>query len=88
MPSRLFGVLGLGALLLVGCTPPPAAELPSGVPAGAIRVNDNLYMVPIGADETGCPMYRAHAVSGMAAQGIYYRMADGQFALDRRRAGC
>jgi hypothetical protein len=58
------------------------------IPAGAIPIGDELYQVPIGADDGGCPRYRLYSPTRLVAQVIYYRdRADG-FTTDRQDAAC
>ena len=68
-----------------GAAPRAAAEVP---PPGAIQIGDQLYQVPIGADDDGCPRYRLYSPTRLVAQAIYYRNAVGGFTLDRRQAAC
>jgi hypothetical protein len=60
----------------------------TGVPPDAIRIGDQLYQVPIGADDDGCPRYRLYSPTRLVAQVIYYRDRAGGFTIDRRRAAC
>ena len=64
-------VLALGCTIAVhGCTgrPPDAdgfseratPEAQAALPPGAIKIDDQLYQVPIGADDDGCARYRLH----------------------------
>jgi len=63
-------------------TPPP------GVPDNAIFVKDNLYMVPIKPDNSGCMMYRALSPGGVAVAAIFFRAADGGFVMDKSKSAC
>jgi hypothetical protein len=92
-------VLGIAlSLLSQGCgqtmAPPPGPgpgagqERRSGVPPGAIEVGDQLYQVPIGHGDDGCPMYRLYSPSRLVSQVISYRAVGGGFTTDRRRADC
>jgi hypothetical protein len=58
------------------------------VPPDAIRIADQLYQVPIGADDDGCPRYRLYSPTKLVAQAIYYRDPAGGFTPDRRQADC
>jgi hypothetical protein len=58
------------------------------VPPDAIQIGDQLYQVPIGADEDGCWRYRLYSPTKLVAQAIYYRDAAGGFTPDRRQAAC
>jgi hypothetical protein len=65
-------------------TPRAQAE----VPPGAIPIGDQLYQVPIGADDDGCPRYRLYSPTRLVAQALYYRDPAGGFTPDRRQAAC
>jgi hypothetical protein len=94
VPCLLLAIV-LG-MLPQGCSSPRApvtgpgiADQPSpALPAGAIEVGDQLYQVPIGEDEDGCPMYRLHSPTKMVAQVISYRDPTGGFTTDRQEADC
>ena len=58
------------------------------VPAGAIPIGNELYQVPIGADDDGCPRYRLYSPTRLVAQVIYYRHPAGGFTTDRQQADC
>lgn len=60
----------------------------AGVPANAIAVGDDTYMVPMGKDDGGCEMYRVFSPTKMVVQAIHYRTADGRFVTDRNEAAC
>ena len=62
--------------------------LPPGVPENAIHVKDDLYMVPIKPDNTGCMMYRVHSTKGGAVAAIFYRAADDTFVMDKSKSSC
>ena len=79
-------------LWLAACGPnsgtgTPARDSPE-VPAGAIEIGEDHYMVPLDQPVDGCPAYRAFSRTRMVAQAIYFRAADGRFVLDRQRADC
>lgn len=60
-----------------------------GIPAGAIPVgDDDLYQVPSGEDEAGCPMFRLFSPTQMVVQAIFWRTPDGDFTMDRTEADC
>ena len=67
-----------------GMADKPAAE----VPPGAIPIGDELYQVPLGLDDDGCPRYRLYSPTRLVAQVIYYRDPAGGFTTDRKRADC
>ena len=60
----------------------------AGAPPGAIQIGEQLYQVPIGADDDGCPRYRLYSPTRLVAQVIYYRDPAGGFTTDRRQAAC
>jgi hypothetical protein len=91
--------LALGACIAVqGCAAPEseaeesfegvAPRAHAEVPPGAIQIGDQLYQVPIGADDDGCPRYRLYSPTKLVAQAIYYRDPTGGFTPDRRQAAC
>jgi hypothetical protein len=65
-----------------------AGEAAAEVPPGATRIGDELYQLPIGTDDDGCPRYRLYSPTRLVAQVIYYREAGGGFTTDRRQAHC
>jgi hypothetical protein len=75
---------GLGPKPSVATSPRAAAEIPKG----AIPVGQELYQVPIGVDDEGCPMFRLYSPTKLVAQAIYYRDASGGFTTDKQAAVC
>ena len=57
-------------------------------PTDAIRVREDYYMVPIGADDDGCEQYSPWSANNPVTTAIYFRKADGSFTLSRSEAGC
>ena len=99
MRARRWPRLALIAgITLQGCgahAPGPAAnsggvadETTAEVPAGAIPIGDELYQVPIGADDEGCPRYRLYSPTRLVAQVVYYRDSAGGFTTNPRQAAC
>lgn len=76
------------SLLIAGCGQNIETERTAAVPAGAIQVEDQLFMVPIGTDEAGCATYQAYSPSMAVVQVIHYRRQNGSFTHDREQAGC
>jgi hypothetical protein len=60
----------------------PGAE----VPPGAIKVDEDFYMVPAGADDDGFPRYRAFTRHQNAPDVIFYRRRDGSFTPNKALA--
>ena len=58
------------------------------VPRGAIPVGEELYQIPIGADDDGCPRFRLYSPTRLVVQAIYYRDATGGFTTNRQEAAC
>ena len=58
------------------------------MPVGAVQVSPELYMVPAGADDVGCPMFQPWSPTLMVVQALHWRSADGGFTLDRNAADC
>jgi hypothetical protein len=82
--------------LIASCSSPQAPVAGPGVaeersqdlPRGAVEVGDQLYQVPIGEDEDGCPIYRMYSPTKLVAQVISYRDLRGDFTTDRQEADC
>jgi hypothetical protein len=72
----------------VGSSAGGIADEAAEVPPGAIPIGDELYQVPIGADDDGCPRYRLYSPTRLVAQVIYYRGPAGGFTTDRQQAEC
>ncbi len=73
-----------------GCQPSKTEAIsPSeGIPANAILVSDQLYMVPVGKDNTGCTMYRAFSPYHSVVAAIFYKGTDGKFVMDKGKSDC
>lgn len=88
-------ISGLALLALGSCAmaEPPGqaaeqtAEAPP-VPDGAIPAGQDLYMLPMGEDATGCPVFQPWSPTLMVVQALHWRTADGSFTLDRTAADC
>lgn len=74
----------LSSLMLCACS----ASTVEDPPPGAVRVDDDLYMVPVSLDESGCQQYSGWSRSRILPAIIYYRMADGTFTILRSKADC
>ena len=101
--ARPFCLRRLGLPLIMGilvqaCTAErPVTRSTSGaaadraaadVPGGAIEVGEDLYQIPIGTDEDGCPMFRMYSPTRLVAQAIYYRDLAGGFTMSKQEAAC
>ena len=89
-PARVRALLALAlAANLAACGSEAESPLePPLVPVGAIEVTPELYMVPAGADASGCPMFQPWSPTLMVVQALHWRSADGSFTLDRTAADC
>lgn len=90
---RYGGLLVVSALLsLNACAMAEAPETPADanvpVPEAAIQVGPELYMIPMGTDERGCPVFQPWSPTLMVVQALHWRAADGSFTLDRDAADC
>ncbi len=65
--------------------PPDAAAQPMQ-PDGAVRVGDDLYLVPLGPADSPCRPWRLHSETRMVIHALYFRRADGGFVTDKREA--
>ena len=86
--AGLIVVMGLFAL--IACQPESKMPkpLPPGVPENAIYVKDDLYMIPVKDDSSGCMMYRAFSPKGAVVAAIFYRTIDGRFVMDKSHSDC
>jgi len=88
--------IALAAWVLAGCTPTSGADTPApaveagatALPARAIAIGGDVFMVPAGADDIGCPWFRAFSPTKMVVQAMFYRDAAGGFVMDRNEAVC
>ena len=78
-------VLAAGVIAVLGACADGGGNAP---PPDAIRVADDHYMVPIGADGGGCEQYTPWSARGRVTTAIYYRKADGSFTLYRSEVEC
>lgn len=82
------------ALAVAACGPQAGDERRGGKiivrepPRGAIKVDDDLYMVYIGIDDGGCRMFSAWSDTRAVVAAVYYRDAENSFTLLRSRADC
>ena len=86
-------VAALSVLMLGACVSEPGSdrEVDQALrepPAGAIKVEADLYMVEIGADDRGCVQYSAWSATRGVFTVVYYRQASGEFTTDRSKAPC
>ncbi len=77
-------VAAIAIVLLVGACAGNRTE----VPAGAVEVDKDLYMVPVGGGEGPCRMWRMHSPNLATIQAIHYRRSDGSFTVNKAEAGC
>jgi hypothetical protein len=66
-------------------TTPTDSGLPA-VPADAIEVEEDYYMVPAGTDADGTARFSAFSQRKMVAAVIFYRKADGSFTPNKALA--
>ncbi len=84
----------LASCLLLACSPntEPGPSKPAAptreVPPNAVKIADDLYMVPLDQPVEGCPAYRQFSTTKMVNQAIYYRARQGGFTFDRNEAVC
>ena len=90
LPVKAKILLLATMLFATGC---PSSEMstippPSRIPANAIHVGEQLYMVPTGKIDKGCQMYRAFSPSHSVVAAIFYKGADGKFLIDKGKSDC
>jgi hypothetical protein len=65
-----------------------SAAMSDTAPEGAIPVTADLYMLPMGVDDSGCPVFQPWSPTLMVVQALHWRTAEGAFTLDRESADC
>ena len=60
----------------------------SRLSAIAIRVGEDLYMIPSGLDDDGCEMFKPYSSRNPVKTAIHYRQADGGFGVAKEPAMC
>ncbi len=87
--AHYFGLVLAMTLNACATVEPPAdsAEAPE-IPAGAIAVAPELYMLPMGTDETGCAVFQPWSPTMSVVQALHWRTPAGDFTLDRDAADC
>lgn len=81
----LLGPLLLG---LAACGGGSSGGPARAIPASAIEIGEELYMVPVGEDASGCTRYNLIARERETVQAVFYRDARGDFTTNRVDAGC
>ena len=76
--------------LAIGCSTNKELNTPvtKGIPANAILVSDQLYMVPMSKDESACTLYRAFSPNSSVLAAMFYKTGDGKFVSDKRKSEC
>ncbi len=89
-PVKLCFLILAIIFLAAGCQPDTTATTSQaeGIPANAIPVGDDLYMVPTGSDDSGCQMYRKYSPNMAVVAAIFYRGTDGTFVMDKGKSDC
>lgn len=94
MSMRPAGIAAIALALALGaCTvayeqPAEESGMAQEVPAGAIQLGEDYYMVPVGADSDGCAQFSPWSGSNPVTTAIYYRKADGDFTLHKSQTDC
>jgi len=58
------------------------------IPAGAVQIEDEVYMVPAGIDSQGCETFTMWSPTKAVIMVIHYRDGKGGFTPDRSQAAC
>lgn len=58
------------------------------IPAGAVEVGEDVYMVPAGTDPQGCETFTMWSPTKPVIMVIHYRDGKGGFTADRSQADC
>ena len=93
--SRRIGIAAVALALAIGACGQQAGDERRGEkvimqppPQGAIKVDEDLYMVEIGVDDRGCRMFSAWSNTRAVVAAVHYRDAKGNFMLSRAKAEC
>ena len=92
--THYFGLALALALNACATVEPPAdsAETteipPAAIPPAAIFVAPELYMLPMGTDQTGCAVFQPWSPTMSVVQALHWRTPAGGFTLDRGAADC
>ena len=65
---------------------PPAES--AAIPKGAIKVGEDLFMVPAGLDASGCALFTPWSATKAVIMVIHYRDRSGGFTPNRSQADC
>jgi hypothetical protein len=66
----------------------PVADAEREPPVGAIKIDEDLYQVPVGPDQGGCMQYTLWSRERAVVAVIWYRDREGGFTTDRAKADC
>ena len=58
------------------------------LPENAVKIEDDLYYIPIGRDEDNCLMYRAYSEKNAVLAAIIYRNKNKTFSLSKNKETC
>lgn len=58
------------------------------LPENAVKIEDDLYYIPIGRDEDNCLMYRAYSKNNAVLASIIYRNKNKTFSLSKNKETC
>jgi|LWDU01.1.fsa_nt_gi glucose-6-phosphate isomerase len=56
--------------------------------ADSIKINNNLYYIPIGKDGDNCTMYQAYSDTMATAQVIIYQNTPNKFSMSKNKDSC
>ena len=63
-------------------------SLKDQLPENAVKIEDDLYYIPIGRDEDNCLMYRAYSEKNAVLAAIIYRNKNKTFSLSKNKETC
>ncbi|SMN15411.1 hypothetical protein CRYPA_1440 [uncultured Candidatus Thioglobus sp.] len=61
---------------------------PQGENAKAIKINKDLFYIPIGRDNDNCMMYQAYSQTNPTMQAIIYQNGLGRFSMSKDKRSC
>ena len=60
----------------------------NNLPDNAVKIEDDLYYIPIGKDKDNCLMYQAYSEKNQVLAAIIYRNKNKKFTLNKDKNTC
>ncbi|WXT99313.1 MAG: hypothetical protein Ctma_0036 [Catillopecten margaritatus gill symbiont] len=92
-----ISLVSFALIALLGCTSEEVKILgqrakidlyPQGTSAKAIKIDKDLFYIPIGRDGDNCMMYQAYSQTNPTMQAIIYQNGLGKFSMSKNKQSC